>query len=40
MGVDIKGYVNISEFNRTRVSFFGLKIRVPGSVWATVEEKF
>lgn len=39
MGVDIKDNVNISEFNRTTVSFFGLKIRVPGSVWATAEEE-
>lgn len=27
MGIDIKGYVNISEFNSTRAPFFVLRIR-------------
>lgn len=27
MGMDVKGYVNISEFNSTRVPFFVLRIR-------------
>lgn len=39
MGIDVKGYINISEFNSTKDPF-GLRIRVPGCVWATAEEKF